>query len=75
MYLPLTDMAHFITKYFTYHAVRWNDAPQDKEMVKELHEMINQPVSWSAGHVRADGKRSWADLTTGETGEKEKSKD
>ena len=25
IYLPLTDMAHFITKYFTYHAVRWND--------------------------------------------------
>ena len=26
-YIPLTHMSHFIGKYFTYHAVRWDDAP------------------------------------------------
>ena len=26
-YIPLTHMSHFVGKYFTYHAVRWDDAP------------------------------------------------
>ena len=26
-YIPMTHMAHFIAKYFTYHAVRWDDRP------------------------------------------------
>ena len=72
IYLPLTDMAHFITKYFTYHAVRWNDEPQDKKMAEKLRGLAAQSLSWSASHVGADGKRSWADLTAEETGEKEK---
>ena len=24
-YIPMTHMAHFIAKYFTYHAVRWDE--------------------------------------------------
>jgi nitrate reductase gamma subunit len=71
IYLPLTDMAHFITKYFTYHAVRWNDAPQDEKMKAKLRVMMMQPVSWSAAHVKA-GRKSWAETAAGESGEKEK---
>jgi len=72
IYLPLTDMVHFITKYFTYHAVRWDDEPQDKAMEEELSGLINQPVNWSAAHVKSDGKKDWADIVAGESGEKEK---
>jgi nitrate reductase gamma subunit len=67
IYLPWTDMIHFIAKYFTYHAVRWDDAPQDEKMKKELRGLMSQPVSWSASHVKADGKKNWVDITTRKT--------
>ncbi|MBA7564857.1 MAG: hypothetical protein GH159_05440 [Dehalococcoidia bacterium] len=64
LYLPWTDMIHFVAKYFTYHEIKWNDAPKDARMEKELKGLLAQPVSWSAEHIKADGKKSWADLTT-----------
>lgn len=64
LYLPWTNMIHFIAKYFTYHEIRWNDAPQDEKMEKELRGLLAQPVSWSATHVKADGKKNWVDITT-----------
>jgi nitrate reductase gamma subunit len=64
LYLPLTDMIHFIAKYFTYHAIRWDDAPQDKKMEQELRGLLAQPVTWSAPHVKADGNKNWLDITT-----------
>ena len=63
LYLPFTDMIHFVAKYFTYHEIKWNDSPKDARMEKELKELLAQPVSWSAEHIEADGKKSWADLT------------
>jgi len=72
VYLPFTDMAHFITKYFTYHAVRWDDDPQNKRMVEKIRNLAAQPVTWSAEHAGADGGKNWTDLTNG-TVEKEKS--
>ena len=63
LYLPFTDMIHFVAKYFTYHEIKWNDSPKDARMEKELKELLAQPVSWSAEHVKADGKKSWAELT------------
>jgi nitrate reductase gamma subunit len=67
LYLPWTDMIHFIAKYFTYHEIRWNDAPQDEKMERELRGLLAQPVSWSAAHVKADGKKNWVDITTKKT--------
>jgi nitrate reductase gamma subunit len=67
LYLPWTDMIHFVAKYFTYHEIRWDDAPQDEKMERELRSLLAQPVSWSAAHVKADGKKSWADVTTRKT--------
>ena len=67
IYLPLTDMFHFIAKYFTYHAVRWNDAPQDEKMAEELRRLLAQPVGWSAEHIKADGHKNWLNLTTKKT--------
>ena len=67
IYLPFTDMVHFIAKYFTYHEIRWDDRPQDEKMQRELRGLLSQPVSWSAEHIAADGKKSWVDLTTRKT--------
>jgi nitrate reductase gamma subunit len=61
IYLPLTDMAHFMAKYFTYHYIRWNDTPQNEKMTRELQRLLTQPVGWSATHVPARGQKSWAD--------------
>ena len=65
VYLPLTDMAHFVAKYFTYHHVRWNDAPQDERMTGELRRLLTLPVGWSAMHVKTRGEKSWMDTTAG----------
>ena len=67
LYLPWTDMIHFVAKYFTYHEIRWDDAPQDEKMKRELRSLLAQPVSWSAAHVKADGKKNWVDVTTKKT--------
>ena len=64
IYIPWTDMIHFIAKYFTYHEIRWDDKPQNEKMGKELRGLLSQPVSWSAAHVKADGRKSWVDITT-----------
>jgi nitrate reductase gamma subunit len=52
IYLPLTDMVHFITKYFMYHAVRWDDEPLNKKMELKLNILKNQTSSWSADHAK-----------------------
>jgi nitrate reductase gamma subunit len=71
LYLPWTDMIHFIAKYFTYHEIRWDDAPQDEKMERELRSLLAQPVSWSATHVKANGKKNWVDITTKKTSDEE----
>ena len=73
LYLPWTDMIHIIAKYFTYHEIRWNDRPQDEKMKRELRGLLAQPVSWSASHVEADGKKNWVDITTKKTSDEKES--
>jgi nitrate reductase gamma subunit len=70
IYLPFTDMFHFIAKYFTYHAVRWNDEPSDEKMQVELRALIGQPTDWSAPH--AGSGKSWAEMAAGKTEDVEK---
>jgi nitrate reductase gamma subunit len=70
VYLPFTDMLHFIAKYFTHHAVRWNDKPLDEKMNKKLERLITEPVSWSAPH--AGSGKSWAEIASRKTDDAEK---
>jgi nitrate reductase gamma subunit len=74
-YLPFTQMMHFVAKYFTYHEVRWDDEPviPGSKLDRELKELLAQPVSWAAPHVRADGKKTWVDIAT-DTGKAEEAK-
>jgi nitrate reductase gamma subunit len=67
-YLPYTPMMHFVAKYFTYHDVRWNDEPMERgsRMEREVEQLLAQPVSWAAPHLRADGKKTWVDIATEE---------
>ncbi len=73
IYLPFTDMIHPVIKYFTYHDIRWNDAPQSGNMEKAVGKLLAQPVVWSAAHIKADGKSNWVDITTAENGSEKES--
>jgi nitrate reductase gamma subunit len=64
VYIPMTHMAHFIGKYFTYHAVRWDDRPNfdGTRLERKVAEYLTYRPTWAAPHVGADGAKSWADL-------------
>ena len=65
-YIPLTHMSHFVGKYFTYHAIRWDDAPSgdSRKMAVALAASLAQRPTWSAGHMKADGHATWAEVVT-----------
>jgi len=67
-YIPTTHMSHFVGKYFAFHSIRWKDDPNlpggDEE--ETIHELLNQPISWSAPHIRGDGKKTWLEAATEE---------
>jgi len=66
IYIPLTHMSHFVGKYFAYHSIRWYDNPNlagGKEE-RTIHAMLKQPITWAAPHIKADGRKTWADVAT-----------
>lgn len=65
-YIPMTHMSHFIAKYFTYHAVRWDDRPSLKGGIleKRMAEFLTYRPRWAAAHVGADGTKRWADIAS-----------
>lgn len=69
IYLPFTRSLHYITKFFAFLWVRWDDKPnlRGSKIERNVKEWLNKPVSWSASHIEADGKKSWIDLTTKKT--------
>ncbi len=73
-YIPTTHMSHFIGKYFAYHSIRWKDDPNLKggEEEEVIQELLNRPISWSAPHIRGDGKKTWLEAATEEPEVKEK---
>jgi len=67
-YIPMTHMSHFFIKWFTYHKVRWDDEPNvaDSPIAGRIGEQLQYPVTWSASHIKADGRKTWADIATEE---------
>ncbi|MFP5229634.1 MAG: respiratory nitrate reductase subunit gamma [Acidobacteriota bacterium] len=65
-YIPFTHMSHFIAKYFTWHEVRWDDRRMERGGALERRMAANLQLrpTWSAKHMGADGRRSWADIAT-----------
>jgi nitrate reductase gamma subunit len=63
-YIPMTHMAHFIAKYFTYHSVRWDDAPNRRggKFERRLRANLAYRPTWAAAHIKAGGGRTWADI-------------
>lgn len=73
-YIPLTHMSHFFTKWFMYHDIRWSDEPNFKggKIERQVTEALHYPVSWSAPHIRGDGKKNWIDVATSDAAGNEK---
>ncbi len=71
-YIPMTHMSHFFVKWFTWHKIRWDDEPNivGGKIEKKIIEQVQYPVSWSAPHVNADGKKNWVDIATEEIDKK-----
>ena len=63
-YFPFTHMTHAFFKYFTYHSVRWDDRSLSKneKLTAGIERALHYPVSWSAPHIRGDGKKNWLDV-------------
>ena len=68
LYIPLTHMAHFIAKYFTYHGIRWDDRPNNRSIEARIAEQLTYKPTWSAAHVGAGDGASWADVATRKPG-------
>jgi nitrate reductase gamma subunit len=64
-YIPMTHMAHFIGKYFMYHAIRWGDQPaiRDRSLAVISSYLTFKPT-WSAPHINGEAESSWAEIVT-----------
>ena len=67
-YLPFTNMMHFFAKWFTYHKVRWEDAPnfRGSKLERDLAPLLEQRVSWAAPHMQTINH--WSDVAKGDVG-------
>ncbi len=71
-YIPCTHMAHFIGKYFTYHAVRWDDLPVTRraELRARVARNLALRPTWAAAHIGANGKKTWGEIATADPGKR-----
>jgi len=62
IYLPFTRSTHYITIFFAYFGVLWGDKPNLRggKIEKEIGELLEKPVSWSASHIQSVKK--WSDI-------------
>ena len=67
-YIPMTHMAHFFLKWFTWDKIRWDDEPNVRggRIERKISDALQYPVSWSAPHIKGDGKKNWVDVATEE---------
>lgn len=65
-YVPLTHMSHMFMKYFLYHDVKWDDAPNrlGSSIEAAIRENLALKPTWNAKHVEADGRKSWLDIAS-----------
>ncbi|HYK91899.1 MAG TPA: hypothetical protein VE398_24245 [Acidobacteriota bacterium] len=65
-YFPFTHMTHMYMKYFTYHAIRWDDSPcrSNTRIHASIEHSLSRNVDWAAPHILGEGKKSWSDVSS-----------
>jgi len=65
-YIPLTHMSHMFMKYFLYHNVKWDDAPNrpGSKIESAVAQNLKYRPTWKAKHIGADGEKSWQDIAS-----------
>ena len=65
-YVPLTHMSHMFMKYFLYHNVKWDDAPNLRGGTIEaaIRKNLALKPTWKAKHIEGDGRKSWLDIAS-----------
>ena len=73
-YIPLTHMSHMFMKYFLYHKVKWDDAPNRPggPLEKAILANLGFKPTWKAKHIGADGQKSWLDIASSAPREEKK---
>lgn len=73
-YIPLTHMSHMFMKYFFYHKVKWDDAPNLRGggIEAAVRKNLELKPTWGAKHVGADGQKSWLDIASSAPEEEKK---
>lgn len=62
-YFPFTHMTHAYMKFFSWHGVRWDDAPalHDSRVSRSLARALSRRVTWAAPHIASE-PASWSDV-------------
>lgn len=61
IYLPFTRSMHYITRFFAFFLIRWDDEPniRGSELEKRLQKLFEQKITWSAPHIKSG--ETWLD--------------
>jgi len=65
-YIPLTHMSHMYMKYFLYHRVKWDDAPNRRggAIEEAIEKNLQLKPTWKAKHIEADGRKTWQEIAS-----------
>ena len=61
LYLPYTRSMHYITRFFGFYLIRWDDEPNIRggKLELKLQALLSQKVSWAAPHIKAG--KTWGE--------------
>ena len=59
-------MSHMFMKYFLYHQVKWDDAPNLRggRIEAAICKNLELKPTWQAKHIDADGQKTWKDIAS-----------
>ncbi len=68
IYLPFTRSMHYITRFFGFFLIRWDDEPNRRgsPLEKRLRELLGKEITWSGPHI--GGRKTWGEAAKGEGG-------
>lgn len=64
IYLPFTRSMHYVTRFFAFFLIRWDDEPnlRGSKIERELMELFGHKVTWAAPHIKSG--KTWGEQVT-----------